>query len=128
MSFQGALDLLAPGQSTVLAARLWAGLGLMCAAWSRLDDAERACLEALRISREVGARREEGLALNALGVVAAVRGTDGGIGLLRESLAIAQEVQDPTDLASAYVNLSHVLGLAGRLDAGCCWRARGSRS
>ena len=119
VAFREALALLAPGETSELAARLYAGLGLMCAAWSRIDDAETACVEALRISREVGARREEGVALNAQGVVAAVRGdVDGGIGLLRESLSIAQEVQNPTDLASAYVNLSHVLGLAGRLDDG----------
>ena len=118
-AFREALALLAPGETSELAARLYAGLGLLCAAWSRIDDAETACAEALRISRAVGARREEGVALNARGVVAAVRGdVDGGIGLLRESLAIAQEVQNPTDLASAYVNLSHVLGLAGRLDDG----------
>ena len=118
-AFRDALALLAPGETSELAARLYAGLGLLCAAWSRVDDADTACAEALRISRAVGARREEGVALNARGVVAAVRGdVDGGIELLRASLAIAQEVQNPTDLASAYVNLSHVLGLAGRLDDG----------
>ena len=119
VAFRDALALLEPGETSELAARLFAGLGLLCAAWSRIGDAEAACDAALRIAREVGARREEGVALNARGVVAAVRGdVDAGIGLLRESLVIAQEVQNPTDLASAYVNLSHVLGLAGRLDDG----------
>jgi len=118
-AFRDALALLAPGETSELAARLYAGLGLLCAAWSRIDDADTACAEAVRISRAVGARREEGVALNARGVVAAVRGdVDGGIELLRDSLAIAQAVQNPTDVASAYVNLSHVLGLAGRLDDG----------
>ena len=87
--------------------------------WSRLDDAERAGTEALRIARAVGARREEGIALNALGrgrrrcaatsdraVEHAARGAGDrprGAGPARTS-------------ASAYVNLSHVLGMAGRLD------------
>jgi DNA-binding CsgD family transcriptional regulator len=36
--------------------------------------------------------------------------------MLREALEIAREVEDPWDLGAAYVNLSHVLGMAGRLD------------
>ena len=43
---------------------------------------------------------------------------DEGVPLLREALAIAREGQDPQDLGAAYVNLSHVLGMAGRLDDG----------
>ena len=57
-----------------------------------------------------------GLALNAQGCVAALRGRlDDGIPLLREALAIAREGQDPQDLGAAYVNLSHLLGMAGLL-------------
>ena len=35
---------------------------------------------------------------------------------MRQSLAIAAEVGNPDDLATAYINLSHVLGLGGRVD------------
>lgn len=116
-SFREALALLPPGDTTVLAARAYAGLGLFYAAWSRLDEADAACAEAMRIAAAVGARREEGAARNALGVVAAGRGdTDEAITLLRSALGTALEVEEPGDVASAYVNLSHVLGLAGRLD------------
>jgi DNA-binding CsgD family transcriptional regulator/tetratricopeptide (TPR) repeat protein len=54
---------------------------------------------------------------SAMGVVASARGdVDGGVAHLREALAIAREVGNPNDLATAYINLSHVLGLSGRLD------------
>ena len=82
-------------------------------------SAEAAASHALAVSRALGTRRPEGTALNALGLVAATRGDlDRGVELLRESLAIAREVQSPHDVGLAYVNLSHVLGLAARLDDG----------
>ncbi len=115
-AFQDALALLPPDETSVLAARIQAGLALLAAGWSRLDEAEEAAAEALRIARAIGARREIGLALNAQGCVAALRGRlDEGVPLLREALTIAREGQDPQDLGAAYVNLSHVLGMAGLL-------------
>ena len=105
--------------SSRLAARVYAGYALLEAAWAELDSAEAAASHALAISRALGARRPEGTALNALGLVAATRGDlDRGVAQLRESLAIAREVQSPHDVGLAYVNLSHVLGLASRLDDG----------
>lgn len=116
-AFREALELLPEGETSLIAARVYAALGLMAAAWSRLDDAERACVEALRISRAVGARREEGRTLSAMGLVAAGRGdTTRGVMLLREALTLAREVEDAYDIGTAYVNLSHVLGIGGRLD------------
>ena len=118
-AFREALDLLPPGETSTLAARLHAGVALLAVAWSRLDEAEAACAEALRISRAIGAHREEGLALNAHALVLATRGDlEEGERLLRASLDIARETGQPNDLGSAYANLSHVLALAGRIDAG----------
>jgi DNA-binding CsgD family transcriptional regulator len=118
-SFRAARDLLHPGEVTELAARVFAGFGLLAATWSRLGDAESAADRALEISRTVGARREEGIALNALGVVAATRGeTSRGVDLLHDALAVAREINSPQSVGLAYVNLSHVLGIAGRLDEG----------
>jgi DNA-binding CsgD family transcriptional regulator/tetratricopeptide (TPR) repeat protein len=116
-AFRTGLSLVPPEPDTALSARLHAGLALLSAAWSRLDAAEEHGERALRIARAVGARREEGVALNALGLAAAARGdSDLGVERLRDSLAVAKEVQDPHDVGSAYINLSHVYGLAGRLD------------
>ena len=116
-AFAEALALVPEGETSVLAARIQGGLALLGVGWSRLDDAEFAGTEGLRIARAVGARREEGIALNALGTTAALRGDLGrAVDMLREALEIAREVEDPWDLGAAYVNLSHVLGMAGRLD------------
>jgi DNA-binding CsgD family transcriptional regulator/tetratricopeptide (TPR) repeat protein len=116
-SFQKALALVPEDEESVLVARIHAGLGLLAAAWSRLDDADLACARGLSVARRVGARREEGLVRSAMGVVASARGdVDGAVDHLREALAIGREVGNPNDLATAYINLSHVLGLAGRLD------------
>jgi DNA-binding CsgD family transcriptional regulator len=116
-AFAEALALVPEGETSVLTARIQGGLALLGVGWSRLDDAERAGTEGLRIARAVGARREEGIALNALGTTATLRGDLGrAVDMLREALAIAREVEDPWDLGAAYVNLSHVLGMAGRLD------------
>jgi DNA-binding CsgD family transcriptional regulator/tetratricopeptide (TPR) repeat protein len=115
--FQEALDLIPPGEESVLVARAYAGLALFGAAWSRLDDADDACRRGLAVARKVGARREEGMLLNAWGLVLATRGDIGeGASTLRQSLLIATEVGNPDDLATAYVNLSHVLGLGGLVD------------
>ena len=116
-SFREALALVPDGEESVLVARINAGLGLLAAAWSRLDDADVTCARGLEVARRVGARREEGMVHSAMGVVASARGDDdGGVDHLREALAIAREVGNPNDLATAYINLSHVLGLSGRLD------------
>ena len=104
-------------EESVLVARIHAGLALFGAAWSRLDVAEDSCRRGLAIARKVGARREEGLLVNASGLVEAAHGDiESGARLLRQSLAIAAEVGNPDDLATAYINLSHVLGLGGRVD------------
>ncbi len=112
-----ALSLLEPGERSVLAAQVNAGLARWAAAWSRLDVADGYIETALDIAAEVGARREEGVALNARGVAAALRGdTDAAVDDLRAALAVATEVANADDIAGAYVNMSHVLGMAGRLD------------
>jgi DNA-binding CsgD family transcriptional regulator len=116
-SFRAALDLVPDAEESVLVARIHAGRGLLAAAWSRLDDADESCGRGLAVARRVGARREEGQVLSAMGVVASARGdVEGAVHRLRDALTIAHEVGNPDDLATAYINLSHVLGLAGRLD------------
>jgi DNA-binding CsgD family transcriptional regulator/tetratricopeptide (TPR) repeat protein len=115
-AYREAVDLLPPGPS-VARARVLSGIGLLAMAWTRMGEAERACREAIDVARELGARREEGRALNALGVVTAYRGAfDEAIGYSRESVAIAADLDNPDDLATAYIDLTHVLGLAGRCD------------
>ena len=84
---------------------------------SHHERAEAKAREAIATARAVGARMEEGHALNTLGCVLADRGDiDQGLALVRESLAIAEEFGNPDQLYRAYNNLAHVLGVAGRLE------------
>jgi len=84
---------------------------------SHFDRGEAKAREAIATARAVGARMEEGHALNTLGCILGDRGdTTQGLALLRESLAIAEELGNPDQLYRAYNNLAYVLGLAGRLE------------
>ncbi len=86
---------------------------------SRTTDAIRSCTQALEVARSVGARAEEGHALNTLGVCQGSLGFfDEGIALLREALAIADDLGDPADINRAYTNLSYILISSGRLEEG----------
>ena len=126
-AFREALGLLPPEETSALAARLHAGLALLAAAWSRLDEARQPAPRRCEISREIGARREEGLALNAPALVAAARGDlESGERLLRQSLAIAREVGQPRRPRRRPTSTSPTCSaLGGRIDAVVeLWRGR----
>ena len=77
---------------------------------SRYDESRKRCDEAIAIARTVGARREEGHALNTLGVDLACLGDpDTAVEHLKAARAIAEEVTDLDDLARAYLNLAEIL-------------------
>jgi DNA-binding CsgD family transcriptional regulator len=84
---------------------------------SHFDRGEAKAREAIATARAVGARMEEGHAINTLGCILSDRGDiDQGLALVRESLAIAEELGNADQLYRAYNNLAHVLGTAGRLE------------
>ncbi|HEY0870615.1 MAG TPA: AAA family ATPase, partial [Acidothermaceae bacterium] len=84
---------------------------------SHMDRAEAKAHEAIATARAVGARREEGHALNTLGCIVSDRGDNTrALVLMRESLAIAEELGNPDQLYRGYNNLAHVLSQAGQLD------------
>ncbi len=112
-----ALDGLPPQRDSPLAARVYAGMALLLAGWSRLAEAEHWSTLGLAAARAAGARRAEGIVENALGMVALLRGdVSGAISHQQGALRIATELGGADDLALAYVNLTHSLGQAGRLD------------
>lgn len=116
-AYRAALDLLPTDPPSAARAQVLAGLAMLAMGWSRLDDARSWCRQAIDTARTAGARAEEGRALNALGVVTAYTGDiEAGLGYSKASLAIAREIDEPDELASAYVDLTHVLGLAGLHD------------
>ena len=97
---------------------------------SRYGEAERAAVDALAVAEAVGARAEEGHLRYTLGCCRASMGLhDEGIDLVRQALAIAEEVASADDLNRAYMGLSSLLVEAGRLeeaaDAGVRQRGRG---
>ena len=84
---------------------------------SRFSESQAYCERAILSARAVGARAEEGHALNTLGVLRAQDGDHAeGIALMRAALEIAEEVGDPDDLNRAYSNLCHVWFVSGRLE------------
>jgi DNA-binding CsgD family transcriptional regulator len=120
-AYRAALELLptAPelDSTGAIQARVYAGLGMLAMAASKLDAGAEACRRAIEIAAPIGQVRVEGMALNALGVVTAYGGDfDSGIARLRRSLTIAADLDEPDDLGAAYIHLTHVLGLAGRFD------------
>lgn len=71
---------------------------------------------AVELARTVGARAEEGRALNSVGLALTFQGQiEAGEGSLRTALAIAAEVDHLEDLFRAYGNLGVCLEHAGRL-------------
>jgi len=88
------------------------GLMLM----SRFTEADRRCHDALAVATAVGARTEEGQILCTLGCCRAALGEhEGGIELMRQAVAIAEELADPDALDRAYANLGHLYLESGRL-------------
>jgi ATP/maltotriose-dependent transcriptional regulator MalT len=70
------------------------------------------------MARQVGARTEEGHALNTLGAALGALGqVDEGIARLRQARRIAEEVDDPEDLCRAGHNLTDILLRNGRAEA-----------
>jgi DNA-binding CsgD family transcriptional regulator len=85
---------------------------------SRFDEAEALCHRSLEASRATNARAEEGHALDTLGVCRGLMGHfDEGIALVRDALAIAEDLGLPENLNLAYCHVSFLLLVAGRLDA-----------
>ncbi len=109
-----AVDLLEGLPPSTRQARVLAGLArnLMLAGRSgaSVPYAERA----LECARAIGDQGIESLAQNVLGVDRAEMGDiGGGLDLLRQSLAIATPMSDPTELPRGYANLGSVLEMGG---------------
>jgi tetratricopeptide (TPR) repeat protein len=100
---------------SVEAAQTLAGQALTCMFRERFGAAREYARRALEIARTVGARREEGHAMNTLGVALGMSGrTEEGLAALREALAIAEDLEHLEDQCRAYVNLSELLTRFGR--------------
>src|SRR5262249_43970352 len=112
------LRLVSPEPPSPARARALAARGQAFMLLARYEDSQGSCEEAIAIARAVGARAEEGHALNTLGFDLACLGDpENGGEHLRRALEIGREVGDLDDLARAYLNLSELLaGPLNRLD------------
>ncbi len=82
-----------------------------------IDEARSLADEATQVARAVGARREEGRALGALGMARLLVGdAEAAVACLREALAISSELGQVGEEAIDRSNLSEALHEAGRLD------------
>ncbi|WP_269211521.1 AAA family ATPase [Nocardioides sp. cx-169] len=124
-AFRSALALL-PSEPSQARARVLSGRGLLATGWTRLDLAVEVCTEAIEVARAVAAELEEGRALNALGVATALLGDlSRGIDHCRRAVSLAERLDDADDLSLAYINLTHLLSLAGACDEALEVGARG---
>jgi DNA-binding CsgD family transcriptional regulator len=98
-------------------ARVVAAEGQLLMLDGHTHDSIARCEEALAVARAVGARAEEGHALNTLGCCRTGLGEhEAGEACLRQALAIALDLQLPDDVGRAYINLSDCVDQAGRID------------
>ena len=98
-------------------ARVVAAEGQLLMLRGYVHDSIARCEEALAVARVVGARAQEGHALNTLGSCRSGLGEHAAAeACLREALGIALELRSFDDIGRAYVNLSDVIDQSGRID------------
>ena len=111
-AYQDAVRLVPAEPPSAARARVLAAWGQAQMLLARYDESRATCEEAIGIARAVGARAEEGHALNTLGVdLACLDDPDTAVGHLRAARTIAHEVGDLDDLARAYLNLADILAV-----------------
>jgi|GEM_PF-64883 len=114
-AYQQAMALLQDAAASAVKARVLAGLALGHLQAGRYAEGRRLADEALTIARQVGAREEEGRALNISGLALSMLDDPAAEERLRQSLEIARSANNIQDLLRAYGNLGLVLEHAGRL-------------
>jgi DNA-binding CsgD family transcriptional regulator/tetratricopeptide (TPR) repeat protein len=118
-SARAAVELLPSDPPTAHLARALCGEGRMLVMRSRNEEARLRCEEALVVARAVGARREEGVALNYLGSALAFLGDyRHAIGHLQAAIRISREGPAGARGCPEYENLSEALAEDGRAEAG----------
>jgi predicted ATPase/DNA-binding CsgD family transcriptional regulator len=108
--YEEAVRLVPPQPPSRARARVLGAWGQALMLLCRYGESRACCEEAIAIARAVGARREEGHALNTLGVdLASLGDPEAAVEHLKAARAIAEEVADLDDLARAYLNLAEIL-------------------
>jgi len=116
-AYEEAGRLLADEPPSVERARVLAAQGAVLMVGGYYRESRARCEEAISMARTVGARAEEGHALNTLGIDLAMTGEpDAGIAALHQARAIARDARSFGDIGRVYSSLSFVLEATGRLD------------
>jgi DNA-binding CsgD family transcriptional regulator/tetratricopeptide (TPR) repeat protein len=110
-AYRDALATIPAQPPTAERARAVSGFGQILMLRSRYEESRALCEEAIAIARAVGARAQEGHALNTLGLDLASLSDRSGVDALEEALRIAREVHNPDDIGRAFVNLGEALNL-----------------
>jgi DNA-binding CsgD family transcriptional regulator/tetratricopeptide (TPR) repeat protein len=115
-AYEEASRLVANQPASAEKARVLAGHGTELMRHAQYSTSRSLCEQAIAVARAVGARAEEGRALNTLGCDLAMLGDpDAGVAALRQALSLSEAAGNFDDLHRAYYNLSGVLGCdAGR--------------
>jgi DNA-binding CsgD family transcriptional regulator/tetratricopeptide (TPR) repeat protein len=112
-----ALEMLPPEPATAELARVLAAYGQILMLRGRPREARGICERAIAVAREVGARAQEGHALNTLGVIIGGLGDrEAGDIRLRTAQRIAEEVGTIDDRCRIYVNRSDQIDQDGRVE------------
>jgi DNA-binding NarL/FixJ family response regulator len=98
-------------------ARVLAGLAQVLMLGGRNRESLPIAEEAMTLARATGERQIEGHAMTTLGIdVSYVSDGQRGVELVRQALAIAEEVEDWDDVGRGYACLSSTLDLTGRAE------------
>jgi DNA-binding CsgD family transcriptional regulator/tetratricopeptide (TPR) repeat protein len=113
--YQEAVELMPDDPPTPQLARVLAAHGQILMLRGRPRESRERCEQAIEVSRSVGARAEEGHALNTLGVDVSTLGDRAkGIEHLQEAKRIAEELGWIDEIGRVYVNLSEEIDWDGR--------------
>jgi ATP/maltotriose-dependent transcriptional regulator MalT len=115
-AYRGARTVLETAAGPELADALAAEAGALTHQ-GRYAEARPLAAEAVTLARRLGARREEGFALNMLGVALTMAGeAAAGITAIRSALELARADASLEPIIRSYANLSFALDTAGELD------------
>ena len=114
-NYHEAVDLMPPDPPTPELARVLAAHGQILMLRGRPRESRERCEQAIAVARSVGARAEEGHAMDTLGVdISTLGDRERGIECLTEALAIAKELGWIDEIGRCYVNLAEEIDWSGR--------------
>jgi DNA-binding NarL/FixJ family response regulator len=127
-AYEAAVDLMPKEPATPELALVLSARGQILMLRGYPEESRELCLRAIEVARAVGARAEEGHALNTLGTnVSHLGDRRTAIGHLEEAARIAHELQWVDEIGRCHVNLSEEVGWDSRIAEGVRMTLEGVR-